>query len=72
MNFEKCDIRFITPLDPSKGRIHVEPVKEEVVGGWDHAYNISEDYVHPIAKGELGWRRSSYAYLDSDDALVNW
>ena len=50
----------------------VEPVKEEVVGGWDHAYNISEDYVHPIEDGEMVWRISSFASSDSDDALENW
>ena len=55
MTFENRDIRFIAPLDPSEGRRYVKPVKEEFVGGWDHAYNILEDYVHPTINGELGW-----------------
>ena len=72
MTFENRDIRFIAPLDPSKGRRYVEPVKEEVVGGWDHAYNILEDYVYPTTDGELRWRslRSASSYFD--DALENW
>ena len=45
LNFENRDIRFIAPMDPNEGRRYVEPVKEEIVVGWDHAYNISEDYV---------------------------
>ena len=55
MNFKDHDIKFIGPMDPSEGGRYVEPIKEEVVGGWDHAYKISEDYVHPIANRELGW-----------------
>ena len=54
MNFENHDMRFIAPMDPSEGRRYVDPVKEEVVGGWDHAYNILEDYVHPTADIEIG------------------
>ena len=72
MNFKNRDIKFIALMDPYEGRRHVKPVKEEVVGGWDHAYNISEDYVHPTTDEELGWWSSSYTSLDSDDALENW
>ena len=72
MNFENCDIRVIAPMDPNEGRRHVEPVKEEVVGGWDHAYNISEDYIQPIVDRELGWKSYSTASSDFDDALENW
>ena len=55
MNFKDRDIEFIVPMDPSEGGRYVKPIKEEVVGGWDHAYKISEDYVHPISNRELGW-----------------
>ena len=71
MTFENRDVWVIAPLDPSEGRRYVKPVKEEFVGGWDHAYNISEDYIHPIVNGELGWKISSFAAFDSDDALEN-
>ena len=55
VNFENYDIRVIASMDPSEGRRYVEPIKEEVIGVWDHVYNISEDYVHPIADRDLGW-----------------
>ena len=50
----------------------MELVKEEVVRGWDHAYNISKDYIHPTVDGELGWSSSSSKSSDSNDALENW
>ena len=71
-NFKNHDIRFIAPMDPCEGRRYVKPIKEEVVGGWDHVCNILEDYVHPTVDGELGWRSSSSTSSDSDDALENW
>ena len=44
INFKKCvmtfknhDFRVMAPMDPNKGTMYVEPVKEEVVGEWDHA-----------------------------------
>ena len=72
MKLGNHNIRFIAPLDPVEGRRYVEPVKEEVVGRWDHAYNILEDYVHPTADRDMGWQRASSASSDSDDVLENW
>ena len=43
MTFENQDIRVIAPMDPNEGRRYIEPIKDEVVRGWDHVYNISED-----------------------------
>ena len=40
--------------------------------GWDHIYNIFEDYIHPIADEELGWRSASSKSSDFDDAPENW
>ena len=45
MTFENGDIRVIDPMDRNEGRRYVELTEEKVVGGWDHVYNISEDYV---------------------------
>ena len=59
-------------MDPHEGCRYIEPVKDEVGRGWDHAYNISKDYMHPTVDGELGWRSASFASSDSDDALENW
>ena len=72
MTFENHDIRVITPMDPNEGRRHIKPIKDEVVRGWDHAYNILEDYIHPNVDGELGWHSASSVSFDSDDALENW
>ena len=62
-------IRVITPMDPQEGRWYIEPIKDEVGRGWDHAYNIFEDYIQPIVDGELEWRSASSNSSDFDDAL---
>ena len=72
MTFENQDVRVIAPMDPHEGQRYIEPVKDEVGRSWDHAYNISEDYIHPTVDGELGWCSASSASSDSGDALENW
>ena len=69
MTFENQDIRVIAPMDSKKRQRYIELVKDEVIKGWDHAYNISEDYIHPTTDGELGWHNTSFASFDFDDAL---
>ena len=59
-------------MDPQEGHRYIEIVKDEVGRSRDHAYNISKDYIHPTVDGELGWRSTSFASFDSDDALENW
>ena len=59
-------------MDPNEGERYIELVKYEVFRGWDHAYNISGDYIHPTANGELGWHNDSFASSDYNDALENW
>ena len=71
MMYEIQDIRVIAPMDPSEGRRYIEPMKDEVVRGWDHAYNISKDYIHPTADGEIGWHNVSSTSYYSNDALEN-
>ena len=58
-------------MDPNEGRRYIEPMKDEVVKGWDHAYNISEEYIHLTAEGELGWRCASSTSSNSNDVLKN-
>ena len=72
MTFENQDIRVITPTNPNEGRKYIEPIKDEVVREWDHAYNISEDYIHPTTNGELSWSNASSVSSYSEDALENW
>ena len=68
MTFENQDIRVIAPMDLNEGRRYIEPVKDKVVRGWNHAYNIFKDYIHPTTNEELGWCNAS---SDSEDALEN-
>ena len=41
-------------MGSSEERRYVEPVKEEVMGGWDNTYNIAEDYIHPTIDEDIG------------------
>ena len=59
-------------MDPNEGRRYIEPVKDEVVRGWDHVYNISEYYIHPTTDREMGWHSISSTFSNFDDALENW
>ena len=68
MKFENHDIRVITMMDRNEGRRYIEPMKYEVVRGWDHAHNISDDYVHPIVYGELSWHSVVSISYYFDDA----
>ena len=54
MTFENCNMQIISPLDPLEGKRYVEPIKDEFIGGWDNAHNISKDYINPTMDGELG------------------
>ena len=51
MTFENQDVKVIAPMDPQEGRRYIEPVRDEAGRSWDHAYNISKDYVHPTVDG---------------------
>ena len=59
-------------MEPQEGRRYIELIKDEDGRGWDHAYNIFEDYIHVTVDGKLEWRSSSSVPSDSDDALENW
>ena len=59
-------------MDPQEVRQYIETVKDEVRRSLDHAYNISEDYIHPTVDGELGWCSASSKPSDPHDALENW
>ena len=72
MTFENQDVMVIAPMDPQEGCQYIEPVKDDAGRSWDHAYNISEDFIYPTIDGELGWHSASSASSDSDDALKNW
>ena len=69
MTFENQDVRVIAPMEPQEGWKYIEPVKDEVGRSLDHAYNISEDNIHPTIDGEIGCRSASSTSFDSEDAL---
>ena len=72
MTFENQDIRVIAPMDPNEGQRCIELVKDEVVRGWDHAYNISKYYIHPNADRELSWCIASSVSYDYEYSLEKW
>ena len=72
MKFENQDVRVIAPMDPQEGHQYIEPVRDEARRSSYHAYNISEDYIHPTIDVELGWCNDSFASSHFDDALENW
>ena len=59
-------------MDPQEGYRYIEHLRDEAGRSWDHAYNISEDYIHPTIDGEIVWRSTSSTSSDSEDALENW
>ena len=59
-------------MDPQEGCWYIELVKDEVSRSWDHSYNISEYYIHPIIDNKIGWCNISSVSSNSDDALENW
>ena len=72
LTFENKYTKAIAPMDPHEGRLYIELVKDEVGRGWEHAYNIFEDYIHPTVDGKLRWCSASSTFCNSDDALENW
>ena len=59
-------------MEPQEGLRYIELVRDKASRSWDHAYNISEDYIHPIVNGELGWHKASFASSNSEDVVENW
>ena len=76
MIFERNNVRFIVPLDPSEGVRYTELVKEEYIA--DEIKNIyqittkGEEWMNPTADGKLGWEKDSSYTSDSEEELKNW
>jgi hypothetical protein len=75
MSFEGNDLKFIAPLDLDEGRRYADPIREE-----DRTYDLEniykliarqQDYINPIADGNLSWRSESACSSDSEEALEN-
>ena len=76
MTFEGYNIRIITPLDPSMGHRHSEPIRaEEQAREIDDFYKMiamQDDYINPTADGMLSWHCASFCTSDSEEGLENW
>jgi len=57
MVFEKDDMQFIVPLDPSKRVLYIDPIRDEYCDkGFDKNYQITtkeEDSINPTPNGKL-------------------
>jgi hypothetical protein len=69
MTFEGDSLRVIAPLDPDEGPRYTDPIREE-----DHTYDLEniyklsarqQDYINPIADGNLNWRSERACSSDS-------
>ena len=64
-------MRFLVPLDRSKGVPYTKPI-------WDEYYDIDkiktnqEDWINPTTVGKLGQEQNTYFTLDSKEELENW
>jgi hypothetical protein len=76
MMFEGDGLRVIAPLDPDEGHRYTQPIREE-----DCAYELEniykltarqQDYINPMADGNLSWRSESACSSYSKEALENW
>ena len=57
LSFKDNERRVVSPIDPLEGQRYVEPVYNDGQGDYlDHIYNVTsiqEDYINPIADGNL-------------------
>jgi hypothetical protein len=76
MTFEGDGLRVIAPLDPDEGRRYTEPIREEYRSyELENIYKLiarQQDYINPIAYGNLRWRSDSICSSDSEEALEKW
>jgi len=72
MIFEVGDLKVTAPLDPSKGKIYIEPARGNNI---EKLYNMTmqmEDYVNPTADDSLSWRSISSCTSNSEVGLEHW
>jgi hypothetical protein len=76
MSFETDTLCMVAPLDPYEGDRYNKPMDEDA---WslviENIYKINrcrEDYIKPIADGELSWRSVKSYDIDPKDATERW
>ena len=76
LSFEDEEMRVVSPIDPFEGQIYIKPVYNEgYVDCLDQIYNVTslhDDYISPIADGNLSWKCASSCTSDAGEALENW
>jgi hypothetical protein len=69
MIFEVGDLKFIAPLDPTKGKRYLEPARGNGIDNLSNMTVWMDDYVNPTANGALSWRSISSCTSDSEEGL---
>ena len=73
LTFEYSELRVVALIDLLEGQRYVDPVNNEGKGNYlDHIDNIKfarDDYINPIADGNLSWRIIISCTLDFGEAL---
>ena len=74
MTFDSREYIVIAPLDPSKGKIFVEPtcLDLEEINQLYKTIMREEDYMNQTTNGVLNCRSITSCVLDSDIGLENW
>jgi hypothetical protein len=66
----------IVSLDPNEGDMYNEPVNENTQRSIiENIYQITwhgEDYINPIADGEMSWRSVQSYDIDSKNVMERW
>jgi hypothetical protein len=72
MIFEVGELKFIAPLDSTKGKRYIEPSKGNEIEILYNMIVLIHDYVNPILDGALSWRSISSCVSNSEEVLEHW
>jgi hypothetical protein len=76
ISFDIDTLCVVVSLDPYEGDKYTELVNEDMESSIiENIYNVTrhkEDYVNPIANGELSWRSVHSHDIDLEDAMDIW
>lgn len=73
MIFEKKSLQVVVPLDLIEGSCYTEPMRDyNSDDDLDYIYKITtceQDWVNPIADGQISWEHESACTSDSDEEI---
>jgi hypothetical protein len=55
MIFEVADLKVIVPLDPTEGKLHVEPTMGKEINNLYSMTKQMDYYINPTTEGVLSW-----------------